>query len=69
MDIYTILSDNVFVNKNRPLSFSHRIIFLFRKEDNTMKGYYVSSGYMGYVDGVYMLFSTEEEYKEYLKES
>lgn len=32
-----------------------------------MKGYVVSSGYMGYVDGKYILFATEEEYKEYLE--
>lgn len=33
-----------------------------------MKGYSVSSGYMGYVDGRYMLFSTESEYYEYISE-
>lgn len=33
-----------------------------------MKGYYVASGYMGYVDGEYMLFTTEEEYREYMEE-
>lgn len=31
------------------------------------KGYYVSNGYMGYVNGKYMLFATEEEYLDYLK--
>lgn len=31
-----------------------------------MKGYYTSCGYMGYVDGVYILFSTESEYVEYI---
>lgn len=30
-----------------------------------MKGYYVSNGYMGYVDGNYMLFADETDYKEY----
>lgn len=33
-----------------------------------MKGYNTASGYMGYVDGIYMLFATEEEYLEYLEE-
>ena len=33
-----------------------------------MKGYSVPSGYMGYVDGRYMLFSTESEYYEYISE-
>ena len=27
-----------------------------------MKGYYVSNGYMGMVDGSYMLFASEEDY-------
>ncbi len=31
-------------------------------------GYYVSSGYFGLVDGNYILFATEDEYYEYLKE-
>lgn len=33
-----------------------------------MKGYVTSEGYMGYVDGRYMLFSTELDYIEYYKE-
>jgi hypothetical protein len=33
-----------------------------------MKGYSTASGYMGYVEGAYMLFATEEEYLEYLEE-
>ena len=32
-----------------------------------MKGYLVGFGYMGFVDGRYLLFATEEEYYEYLK--
>lgn len=31
-----------------------------------MKGYYVTAGYMGYVEGVYILFASEEEYIDYL---
>lgn len=31
-----------------------------------MKGYVVDAGYMGYVDGKYMLFANEEDYREYL---
>ncbi len=30
-----------------------------------MKGYFTDSGYMGLVDGRYMLFASEEDYKEY----
>lgn len=30
-----------------------------------MKGYYVPEGYMGYVNGSYMLFASETDYEEY----
>ncbi len=30
-----------------------------------MKGYYVAAGYMGYVEGGYILFSCEDDYQEY----
>ncbi len=33
-----------------------------------IKGYAVPEGYMGYVDGIYMLFATESDYREYLEE-
>lgn len=33
-----------------------------------MKGYAVDNGYMGYVDGGYMLFASEVDYCEYLDE-
>ncbi len=32
-----------------------------------MKGYNTSNGYMGFVDGAYMLFASEEDYWEYLE--
>ena len=32
-----------------------------------MKGYSVESGYMGYVDGRYMLFASEADYLEYME--
>ena len=42
---------------------------LLQKEDiENMKGYFVDGGYMGYVDGTYMLFAGEEDYFEYLEE-
>ena len=42
---------------------------LLQKEDiENMKGYFVDGGYMGYVDGAYMLFAGEEDYFEYLEE-
>ncbi len=33
-----------------------------------MKGYTTAEGYMGFVDGIYMLFASESEYKEYIEE-
>ena len=32
-----------------------------------MKGYTTAQGYMGYVDGSYMLFASEEDYLEYVE--
>ena len=34
-----------------------------------MKGYNTESGFMGYVDGTYILFSCEEDYTEYYESS
>lgn len=31
-----------------------------------MKGYNTSYGYMGYVDGTYVLFASEDDYREYI---
>lgn len=33
-----------------------------------MKGYTTASGYMGLVDGEYILFACEEDYREYVEE-
>lgn len=33
-----------------------------------MKGYYITEGYMGYVNGRYMLFADESDYRDYLEE-
>lgn len=33
-----------------------------------MKGYVVSDGYMGYVNGKYMLFADEEDYHDYIED-
>jgi len=34
-----------------------------------MKGYYTAYGYMGYVNGKYMLFATEAEYIDYITDN
>lgn len=31
-----------------------------------MKGYYTSAGYYGLVNGRYMLFSTDQDYRDYI---
>ena len=33
-----------------------------------MKGYAIEEGYMGFVDGKYMLFCSESDYYEYVRE-
>lgn len=33
-----------------------------------MKGYNVREGYMGLVEGHYILFASEEEYREYMED-
>ena len=33
-----------------------------------MKGYLVSNGYMGMVEGRYMLFASEEDYLDYMED-
>ena len=33
-----------------------------------MKGYNTDKGYMGYVEGRYMLFASDEEYYDYMED-
>lgn len=33
-----------------------------------MKGYSTQTGYMGFVDGQYILFSCEEDYRDYMED-
>lgn len=33
-----------------------------------MKGYHTFNGYMGYVNGGYMLFASEEDYYDYISD-
>ena len=39
-----------------------------RKGAGDMKGYYVREGYMGCVNGEYMLFADEADYRDYLED-
>jgi len=34
----------------------------------TMKGYYTDNGYMGYVNGRYVLFASEADYREWMED-
>ena len=49
------------------VTFRHLYI-IHEREGDYVKGYYVPTGYMGYVEGRYMLFASESEYYEYMKE-
>ena len=33
-----------------------------------MKGYHTNNGYMGYVDGKYILFASDTEYLEFMED-
>lgn len=33
-----------------------------------MKGYFIPSGYVGFVDGRWMIFATENDYIEYIEQ-
>ena len=37
-------------------------------EATEIKGYPVSNGYMGYIDGEYLLFASEADYRDYIEE-
>jgi hypothetical protein len=38
------------------------------KEDISMRGFFTAGGFYGMVNGVYLLFSSESEYYDYLRE-
>lgn len=38
------------------------------KGDTAMKGYYNSVGYMGYVEGRWVLFACEQDYFDYMED-
>lgn len=44
----------------------HRPAEPLRKEAKSLYGYLTSSGYMGLVEGEWMLFATETDYIEYM---
>jgi len=38
------------------------------RKETVMKGYITQNGYMGYINGTYILFATEQDYKEYMED-
>ncbi len=40
----------------------------FTLEVLRMKGYFTDNGYMGYVNGGYVLFASESDYREYTED-
>ena len=57
-DFCTAIYCNMITSKNKKKS----------KEDWQMKGYNTSNGYMGYVEGKYILFASEQEYFEFMED-
>ncbi len=39
-----------------------------RQEVQGMKGYFTESGYMGFVAGTYILFASEDDYRDYIND-
>lgn len=39
-----------------------------RQEADIMKGYNTENGYMGYVEGRYLLFASEADYLDYMED-
>ena len=39
-----------------------------KKGGTTMKGYNVADGYMGYLEGEYRLFASEEDYLDFVED-
>lgn len=44
-------------------------ILVYEGKGADMKGYVTAAGYMGFVDGRFMLFDSEGEYTEYMRET
>ena len=52
---------------NRDKEMDRQAAGRHRKWGKDMKGYAVESGYMGYVNGEYMLFASETDYMDYVE--
>ena len=56
----------ILFNQNKDNDFAKR--YRFWLEETFMKGFTVESGYMGFVNGSYILFASESDYREYIDE-
>ena len=50
------------------IRLTKKVNLILKQEVDEMKGYYVQNGYMGCVDGSYMLFADESDYIEYFED-
>lgn len=56
--------------------WTNKLVSYTQKEGNRgieeggqhMKGYYNNSGYMGYVEGSWVLFASESDYRDYMED-
>ena len=55
--------------QSRKSRYSEDSILRYKGGTKVMKGYNTAAGFMGYVNGQYVLFASENEYFEYLEES
>lgn len=53
--------------EKRKTTVTH-LLLQSERQGRGMKGYFTESGYMGYVDGKYVLFASEADYIEYATE-
>ena len=44
-----------------------KVIAVANQKGGCSKTYFTESGYMGYVEGRYVLFASEDDYKEYVE--
>ena len=63
----TIATVYIKYRKQKRTTVTH-LLFQSERQGRGMKGYFTESGYMGYVNGKYVLFASEADYIEYATE-
>ena len=68
----SVFLDTVFCRIHTSPDIRKQTISILEQVDSerrqTMKGYYVSDGYMGLINGIYRLFANESDYRDYLED-